>query len=72
MDAAVAAAMSDPERNPHFRRRWAEAEVVPCGTSSVSSPTIGTLGLALQAAMNRRRRVEQERAGITDKGDPPR
>ena len=25
MDAATAAAMSDPERNPAFRRRWQEA-----------------------------------------------
>ena len=25
MDAAAAAAMSDPERNPAFRRRWQEA-----------------------------------------------
>jgi hypothetical protein len=25
MDAADAARMSDPERNPHFRRRWREA-----------------------------------------------
>ncbi len=25
MDAATAAAMSDPERNPAFRRRWREA-----------------------------------------------
>ncbi len=25
MDAATAAAMSDPERNPGFRRRWREA-----------------------------------------------
>jgi hypothetical protein len=24
MDAATAAAMSDPERNPAFRRRWQE------------------------------------------------
>jgi len=31
MDAASAAAMSDPERNPHFRRRWSEMDdiVVP-------------------------------------------
>lgn len=24
MDPASAAAMSDPDRNPHFRRRWRE------------------------------------------------
>ncbi len=24
MDAAAAARMSDPDRNPHFRRQWAE------------------------------------------------
>jgi hypothetical protein len=28
MDAAAAAAMSDPERNPKFRRRWQAAP--PC------------------------------------------
>ena len=29
MDAAVAAAMGDPERNPAFRRRWREAPDEP-------------------------------------------
>ena len=29
MDAATAAAMSDPERNPAFRRRWQEAPEEP-------------------------------------------
>ena len=29
MDAAAAAAMSDPERNPAFRRRWREAPDEP-------------------------------------------
>jgi hypothetical protein len=29
MDAATAAAMSDPERNPAFRRRWQEIGTPP-------------------------------------------
>ena len=29
MDAATAAAMSDPERNPRFRRRWQDAPCEP-------------------------------------------
>lgn len=29
MDAAAAAAMSDPERNPAFRRRWQDAYTPP-------------------------------------------
>jgi hypothetical protein len=29
MDAATAAAMSDPERNPAFRRRWRDAGMPP-------------------------------------------
>jgi hypothetical protein len=27
MDAAAAARMSDPDRNPHFRRRWTDRAV---------------------------------------------
>jgi hypothetical protein len=29
MDAATAAAMSDPDRNPKFRRRWQDALCEP-------------------------------------------
>jgi hypothetical protein len=29
MDAATAAAMSDPDMNPSFRRRWVEAPASP-------------------------------------------
>jgi hypothetical protein len=47
--------MADPERNPHFRRRWSEAHpelpparLPPSGT--------GTLGVALHEALTRARR----------------
>jgi hypothetical protein len=54
MDAAVAAAMSDPERNPHFRRRWDERRIDgPVAASGPVITAIGTLGLALQEAMRR-------------------
>lgn len=54
MDAAVAAAMSDPERNPHFRRRWDEGVPHILRSSAKSStPAIGTLGLVLQEALSR-------------------
>jgi hypothetical protein len=36
MDAATAAAMSDPERNPAFRRRW--QDTYPPPQSSPSEP----------------------------------
>ncbi len=32
MDAAAAAAMSDPERNPAFRRRWLDVPGEPAWT----------------------------------------
>jgi len=56
MDAAAAAAMSDPDRNPHFRRRWSEASAG--GVSDCADPAngqIGTLGLALLEAFARRK-----------------
>jgi hypothetical protein len=54
MDAAVAAAMSDPERNRHFRRRWSEGGLaVPSASARSSTIGIGTLGLALQEALRR-------------------
>lgn len=58
MDAAWAAAMSDPESNPNFRRRWSERGVDgPAAPSRPDNTVIGTLGLALQEAMGRRRRA---------------
>jgi hypothetical protein len=54
MDAAAAAAMADPDRNPHFRRRWSEGVPVALRASARSSTGgIGTLGLALQEALRR-------------------
>jgi hypothetical protein len=58
MDAAAAAAMSDPEHNPHFRRRWLEATpaavlVTPRSTAGV----VGPIGLALIDAWQRKQQA---------------
>lgn len=54
MDAAAAAAMSDPDRNPHFRRRWDEAAPgVAAVSASASARSIGTFGMALLEALRR-------------------
>lgn len=60
MDASVAARMSDPERSPHFRRRWQEparghSAMVP----GVSRGDLGPIGVALLEAW---RRKQQETA----------
>ena len=58
MNAATAAAMSDPERNPNFRRRWLEPgplamRVTPRDTTGV----VGPIGLALIVAWQRKQRM---------------
>jgi hypothetical protein len=64
--------MSDPDRNPHFRRRWGK-ESDSATASQPSPPTaIGTFGLVLREAMERRRRGAQDEAGIGAREDPPR
>jgi hypothetical protein len=55
MDAAVAAAMSDPERNPHFRRRWVDETRVTSISLAARPEAIGSFGLVLQEAQERRR-----------------
>ena len=37
MDAATAAAMSDPDANPKFRRRWQDAPCEPGRTPPATS-----------------------------------
>ena len=37
-DAAAAAAMSDPERNRWFRRRWVEPNLAPIPVDAASKP----------------------------------
>ena len=55
MDAAAAAAMSDPDRNTYFRRRWLEASAVqPDSAPPCTGGDIGTFGLALLEALRRR------------------
>ncbi|WP_198370531.1 hypothetical protein [Roseomonas rosulenta] len=72
MDAAVAAAMSDPERNPHFRRRWVEETRVT--TIAVTTPpaAIGSFGLVLREALDRHRRATAEQARAAGLEDCPR
>ena len=61
MDAAAAAAMSDPDRNPLFRRRWREAgDVVAPRPAPPDHRARDALdGLALLLAWRRERRREQ-------------
>jgi hypothetical protein len=56
MDAASAAAMSDPDRNPHFRRRWGQPpmpRVVP--VHQPPDGILGAIGIALIKASRRDR-----------------
>jgi hypothetical protein len=46
MDAATAAAMSDPERNPAFRRRWQDAGTPPQPPTPKPDPKRDPLELA--------------------------
>lgn len=71
MDAAAAAAMSDPDCNPHFRRRWSEAPAEVHVGHAVGG-AIGTFGLILREAMERRRRAETSGSCATDHTEPPR
>ena len=68
-DAAAAAAMSDPDRNRHFRRRWTDVSGIP-DDHHPAVVAIGSLGLALRAALNRRKRAGQGQTGASN-GDPP-
>jgi hypothetical protein len=61
MDAAVAAAMSDPERNPSFRRRWVDEAGVTSIPLAASPAAIGSFGLVLPEALERRRRAAAKR-----------
>jgi hypothetical protein len=63
MDTAAAAAMSDPERNRWFRRRWAERVVRrpdPAGPEQ-GTPGLDLLGRELLAAWRRERAAGRER-----------
>lgn len=60
MDAARAAAMSDPERNPNFRRRWQEGPPPLADALREDQPErLGTIGRALLGAW-RRQQVRRE------------
>jgi hypothetical protein len=72
MDAAVAAAMSDPDRNPHFRRRWVD-ETCEMSISVTKAPAaIGSFGLVLQEALERRRRAAAKRGSTASAEEDPR
>ncbi len=63
MDAAAAAAMSDPERNRLFRRRWTErAESVPAPVCSIDQVAdLELVGRELLAVWRRERATGGER-----------
>lgn len=63
-DPAAAAGMSDPVRNPSFRRRWREVDqllqpVVP--SPKPGADPLGPIGLALLDAW---RRKQTDRQGV--------
>jgi hypothetical protein len=65
MDAATAAAMSDPERNPAFRRRWQDAGTPPQPPAREPDPKqdpVEQTGCAL---------LEQWRRDRAGRGDAP-
>lgn len=62
MDAATAAAMSDPQRNPAFRRRWLEVDPLPAPRPPALDPVGELDGPALLAEW-RRIRAQQGRGG---------
>ena len=72
MDAARAAAMSDRDQNPHFRRRWTEDARSTSISAVAPPPAIGSFGLVLQAALERRRRAAAQEARATAAKDPSR
>ena len=57
MDAAAAARMSDPERNPAFRRRWRKTSDAPAWPPPVHEPedTVEPTGLELLEQWRRER-----------------
>jgi hypothetical protein len=63
MDAAVAAAMSDPERNPAFRRRWQETCTPQQRHDEVPRPAPDMLELTGRALVEQWRR-ERARRGV--------
>ena len=68
MDIARAAAMSDPERNPHFRRRWKDEPVgVTRSTKAAVQAGPGTFGLALLNALRAKRRLAVDDDQVTQR-----
>jgi hypothetical protein len=61
MDAASAAAMSDPDRNPHFRRRWQEPPAKT--TLDPPRPPAGALGPVGHALLDAWCRQQPQRDG---------
>ncbi|MDB5318320.1 MAG: hypothetical protein JWO24_4164 [Rhodospirillales bacterium] len=74
MDRAQAAAMSDPDRNQHFRRRWCEvpAARIIVGIGSTMMPSLGTLGYALLEALARARAKDDGTLNATRRPGVPR
>lgn len=62
-DAAAAAAMSDPERNPKFRRRWHEAYIPSQPSASQAATAENAVELTGRELLEQWRR---ERASQAD------
>ena len=63
MDAATAAAMSDPERNPAFRRRWQEACTPPLPPDAKALVAQDALELTGRELLEQWRRERGSRGG---------
>ncbi|BDG74053.1 hypothetical protein [Roseomonas fluvialis] len=72
MDAAVAAAMSDADRNPNFRRKWVDDARVTAISGTAPPAAIGSFGLVLQEALARAGRPHlQSHVGSADRRIQP-
>ena len=64
MDAAAAAAMSDPQRNPAFRRRWQDQPDHLARTDAPAPKPDDALELTGRALLEQWRRERMQREGV--------
>jgi hypothetical protein len=69
MNAATAAAMSDPDRNPMFRRRWVETAAAPVTPRSTAG-AFGPIGLALIDAWRRKQQANSAASVLPGSATP--
>ncbi|TDH61576.1 hypothetical protein E2C06_15690 [Dankookia rubra] len=63
MDAAIAAGMSDPALNPHFRRCWHQPQDASRSlTVFKATDPLTAMGQALQNAWLRKRQTDKRRS----------